>query len=115
MVRISQDVLFTMASSVRIPVEPCSQCSSSPDGNPCDEAASCSMYVPFVKGRKAQMKRIGRASKRIGSSICQTCPVGGVCPVSFEERITLCPVKQRVARILLETAREHRFELDEES
>ncbi|MDD7202667.1 MAG: hypothetical protein SPF89_00775 [Sphaerochaetaceae bacterium] len=101
----TQDLLFSLSSSLPVSGEPCSLCKKAIGGEPCDNAGSCGKYLLWLDRRRTQIHRIAKATDRNTISICHTCPVCGVCPVSFEESLSFCPVKRQAVAYMVQKKR----------
>lgn len=105
MTDLTQDLLFSLSSSLPVLGEPCTLCEKAVGGEPCDDAGSCGKYLLWLERRRTQIYRIAKATDRNTISICHTCPVCGACPVSFEERLSFCPVKRQAERYIFQKKR----------
>lgn len=105
---LTQDALFSLSSSIPLSGEPCALCDKAIGKEPCDDAGYCKKYLLWLEKRRGQMKRITKATARHGATICHNCPVYGACPVSFEESLSLCPVKLQALRRIFPSTRQPR-------
>ena len=106
MTDLTQDLLFSLSSSLPVlgallrTLRALCRNEGSVGG-----AGSCGKYLLWLERRRTQIYRIAKATDRNTISICHTCPVCGACPVSFEERLSFCPVKRQAVRYIFQKKR----------
>jgi hypothetical protein len=94
-----EEMVFMMASSMKPFSNPCLSCMRADETGICLKATNCKKLQEYTAFKRQRKQRMEENATKMATCACATCPVAGVCPVSYAEAITHCATKSVAVKL----------------